>query len=209
MTVVLIAAMLLWLIALVATVKTLRGEGFLRSLQWFLTGLCCAGAAGVLTLLVLLLQAFHAFTAETPVATVRATRISSQEFELAYLPSGHDEAETQRYRVKGDQWAISGGVVKWHRWVTAAGVPSYHKPMRIGGQYSRVEQQRAEPPTAYDLGSDVDTLWELLYWMDPYLPFIEAVYGSSAYVYIEPNVAQDVYVTPTGYLIKRRSRARP
>jgi len=75
--------------------------------------------------------------------------------------------------------------------------------MRISGQFSRLDQQRARPPTVYPVGPLIDRVWEAFYRADPYLPFVEAVYGSSAYVYVEPGVAQEVYVTSSGYLIKR------
>ena len=83
------------------------------------------------------------------------------------------------------------------------GVRSYHQPRRLSGQCADLERQRAQPPTVYPLAPDVDWIWELAYRLDPYLPFVEAVYGSSAYAYVEAGVTQEVYVTPSGYLIKR------
>jgi hypothetical protein len=76
--------------------------------------------------------------------------------------------------------------------------------MRLAGQFSRLDEQRLHLPTVFPLEPRADRLWEALYWTGSYLPFIDAVYGSSAYVYVEPGMVYDVYVTPSGYLIKRR-----
>ena len=110
---------------------------------------------------------------------------------------------TRIFRLRGDQWTISGGIVKWHPWLTALGLRSYHKPSRVSGQFSELQRQRHNWPTVEALEPDTDRFWEVLYWADPYLPFVEAAYGSSAYVYVEPQWVQEVYVTPSGYLIKR------
>ena len=102
----------------------------------------------------------------------------------------------------------SGGIVKWHSWLTALGLPSYHRAIRVSGQFSRIGMQRAHRPSVYPLGGGVDWLWEMLSRIAPSLPFIEAAYGSSAYVNAEPDGVYQVSVTPTGYLIKR-GRATP
>ena len=94
--------------------------------------------------------------------------------------------------------------------LTALGWKSYHRPMRLSGQFSSAAQQRSHLPTVSVLEPAViDRLWEGAYWADAYLPFVEAVYGSSAYVYVQPGLVQEIYVTPSGYLIKspRQERA--
>ncbi|MBI3321223.1 MAG: hypothetical protein HYZ91_03020 [Candidatus Omnitrophica bacterium] len=114
----------------------------------------------------------------------------------------------QRILLRGDQWVVSGGIIKWHPWLTMLGLKSYHKPMRISGQFSSLERQRLQAPAIYALEPGVDRLWEGLYWVAPSLPFIEAVYGSSAYVSVDPGITQEIYVTPSGYLIKRAHSQR-
>jgi len=162
-------------------------------------GLLCVG-------LTMALRSFEAFADSVKVSEVRCTWVGSKEFTLTYIPFRRGTPKAPKtFRLRGDQWSISGGIVKWHPWLTALGLPSYHKPVWISGQFSRLEQQRAHQPTVWPLAPAADRLWEALYWADPYLPFIEAVYGSSAYVYVEPSVIQEVYVTPSGYLIKRTS----
>ena len=108
--------------------------------------------------------------------------------------------------MRGNQWSISGGIVKWHPWLTAMGLKSYQRPLRLSGQFADLERQRTNFPTVHPLASQTDWVWEWLYRLDPYLPFVEAVYGSAAYAYVEPGVIQEVFVTPSGYVIKRRGQ---
>ena len=184
---------------------TAFGAGLLKMLQQLLAATILACAGLLLSGFLLLVHFFQAFAGETLVATITTRRLSSASFELSYAPSGTGEdARTQKIQLEGDQWWISGGIVKWHPWLTALGLSSYHKPMRLGGQFSHPGTHGQTLQSDFlDLSPGTDWFWEMLYRLDPYLPCIEAVYGSSAYVYVEPRWTQEVYVTPSGYLIKR------
>lgn len=195
-----------WILAVWSAVRVVQGPGAIRRLRRTIDAVVWAGLGSLLGMALVLLHMFHAFSSETLVARVTTARISPERFELAYAPVASGEAPL-RVRLSGDQWMVSGGIVKWHPWLTALGLPSYHRPMRLSGQFSDLAQQRRHLPTVYPLQRGLmDRFWEALYWMDPYLPFVEAVYGSSAYAYAEPGVEQQIYVTPSGYLIKRKSR---
>ena len=172
-----------------------------------MVGVMSGGTGALLGALLLVLHAFHVLAGETLVASVTTQRLSPETFEVTYLPAGAGPSDALRAQLRGDQWAVSGGVVKWHPWLTALGVPNYHKPLRLSGQFARLERLRLEPPSVAAIGPlQEDRLWEALYRWAPALPGIEAVYGSSAYVYVEPRITQEIYVTSSGYLIKR---ARP
>ena len=192
-----------WLLVLWSAVGVLRGPGVLRRVRKLVDAAVCAVLGALLLGILIFLRAFLAFSGETLVAEVRTRRMSPTEFELTYTPAGGGGGRT--VLLQGDQWAVSGGIVKWHPWLTAMGWPSYHKPMRLSGQFSSLEEQRRRRPTIEGLAEPgVDRFWEVAYWADPALPFVEAAYGSSAYAYVEPEAVQEVYVTPSGYLIKRR-----
>ena len=181
----------------------MRGPGVVRRLRWLLAGTGGAGLGVLLGMLWLVLQAFQMFSGETLVARVTTRRLAPEEFELTYAPSEVGLPVTT-VRLRGDQWAVSGGIIKWHPWLTALGLKSYHRPARLAGQFSNLAQQRTQPPTVSSLIPDRDWLWDRLYWLAPVFPFIEAVYGSSAYVFVEPRATFELYVTPSGCLIKRR-----
>ena len=214
------ATALVWLIGLGCWIQVVRGRGLLLKFRHLIAASVVTIIGILLGACLVILHAFQMFSGETLVARVTSRRISPMQFELTYVPAGpHTKRASafgvgadggseleRRVLLEGDQWSVSGGIVKWHPWLTFVGLPSYHKPMRLSGQFSDVAQQRAHLPTVEELSPELDRFWEALYWADPYLPFIEAVYGSAAYAYMEPGVVQEVYVTPSGYLIKRGPR---
>jgi hypothetical protein len=228
MTAVVAATVIVWLLSIFLALSAFRCRGVLRKLRRGAAATLFAGLGVLMGSLLILLNSFLAFTAETPVATITTNPLASDTFEMTYTPAptpnsamhlnklarlvwgpAQESMAPIRMTLRGDQWALSGGVVKWHPWLTALGVPSYHRPMRISGQFSDLDRQRAQPPTVYPIGPPIDRFWEAFYRADPYLPFVEAVYGSSAYAYVESMAVQEVYVTPSGYLIKRGTRHRP
>jgi len=199
------ATLVVWLLCLAALFQVWRARGLVRRLKALLSAALWGMLGTLLASLVLVLTAFQAFSDETLVGRVTTRRLAAHEFELTYTPAtslGRDPLPL-RVSLRGDQWSISGGIIKWHPWLTALGLNSYHKPLRLSGQFADLAQQRAAPPTVEPLDPSIDRLWEALYWADPLLPFVEAVYGSAAYAYVEPNATQEVYVTPSGYMIKR------
>ncbi len=199
------ATVLVWLLTLWLVRGALRANGLGQRLQHGLIALLCAVVGALLGALLLVLHAFHQFTGETLIAQVTCRRLARETFELTYAPRPEPRQEPAlTVSLRGDQWAISGGIIKWHRWLIALGLRSYQKPLRLSGQFSRLEQQRARPPTIHPLAPDVDWYWEAFYRAAPSLPFVDAVYGSSAYVYVEPGGVYEIYVTPSGYVIKRK-----
>jgi len=201
-----------WLFCALGLARALRGGGVVGRLRALLATALWGAAASLLLGLWLFLHTFQAFTGETLIAQVTTRRLAGDAFELTYRPlptrparkaQDGEESGLTRVELRGDQWAISGGIVTWHPWLSLVGVKSYHKPMRLAGQYADVERQRAHAPTVYQFDPAGDRVWDAFYWAHPYLPFVEAVYGSAASVYVEPQLIQEVYATRSGYVIKR------
>ena len=197
------------LIGLFAVFGALQNQGLLGRLRRAVMGCACLLIGTLCLSLSMALHAFRTFTYSTSVAEVHCKWVGPRLFELTYqeVRDGKLTAPST-VRLRGDQWAISGGVVKWHPWLTALGVPSYHKPTRLSGRYADVAEERMSLPTAFELNGGMDRTWEWFYRAAPMLPFVEAVYGSSAFVYVNPAVCFEVLVTPSGYLIERH-RAKP
>ena len=203
MTIFIVVTGLAWLIACGWWIGVVRVQGVVKKFQYLIQAVVFTLLSLLLSTILIVLHAFQAFSGETLVAQVTAKRLAAQEFELTYLPIGKPGSAAIHATLEGDQWMISGGLVKWHPWLTMFGMKSYHKPLRLSGQFSDAAMQRDHLPTLALLTSASDHFWEALYWADPYLPFVEAVYGTAAYAYVEPGVIQEVYVTPSGYMIKR------
>lgn len=191
-------------LALFAAVRAFAVRGIVKRLRWFLAALLFACAAVALGMSLAVIRVFNVLSEKTPVAIVSLHAVSSDEFDLFYSQmDGPETASGQTFRLKGDQWSVSGGIIKWHPALTLLGLKSYQKPLRISGQYASLARQRANYPSVFALSDSADRLWEAVYRLGPFLHFIEAVYGSSAYAYADPQFTYQVYATPTGYMIKR------
>ncbi len=193
-------------------IGVVRGYGLMAKLRYLLLAMVF-GTFGSLCLgLELALHAFQAFEASAPVAEVRTRWVGEQAFELTWTPVKDNIWErpvAQTFQLKGDQWAVSGGIVKWAPWLTAIGFASYHKPTRISGRYVNTVEETQTAPTAYDLNGGMDSLWWWFYRMTPYLPFIHATYGSTAYTFANPAIVCEVSITPSGYMIASTRPQRP
>ncbi len=146
------------------------------------------------------LRIYQVFTQETLVAQVHCVPTTQADrFHLYYRPVQGPPGE---YLLDGDQWALDGEILKWDARLMLVGFQTLQKPTRISGRYADVARHIAHRPSAFALNGGVDVTWRLLQAAGRYWPGVEAVYGSSAYVTVEPGVLCGVYATPFGYLIK-------
>ena len=178
--------------------------GVLAIIQRVGAGLICVLFGGLWVLLGLTLRSFDTFTRTSRVAQAECRRIGPQAFELVYVSFKNEQPQDPKtFRLTGDQWAISGGVVTWRPWLTVLGLPSYHKPTRLSGRFANTAEEISHPPSAFDLNGGTDVLWQWLYEASAWLPVIEAAYGSSAFVPAQPGWRYDVLISHSGYLIHR------
>ena len=159
----------------------------------------CALAAGALALA---LRTYAVFTREEPVATVECTPLHGMppHFQLHYTPAGHSAPQT--FELVGDQWMVSGEILKWHPWLNLVGFRTVHKPTRVSGRFANVALERALQPTAFDLNGGAGWCWSWLHRHDHWLPLVEAVYGNSVYTFANAHRTFTIYITPSGYLVK-------
>ena len=163
---------------------------------------------GLVLGLALALRAYRAFSGTTQVAEVRCRWTGPEAFDLTFAPVRDGRlGPPQTFHLRGAQWTVSGGIVKWHPWLTVCGLPSYQKLTRLSGRFATVAQETAAPPTAFALNGGDDPMWWWFYRADPWLPFVEATYGSAAFLPCDPSTVTDVLVSPSGYLLKRRPRS--
>ena len=157
-----------WFLSAWCAIRAARVRGILRKLRALLAAALTAALGLLLGALLIVLHLFYAFTGEALVARIRTQPTGPDTFELLYQPT---EARTLPVRatLRGDQWSVSGGIVKWHPWLTALGLASYHRPTRLSGQFSSLRRQQAEPQAVQALGP-ADRVWEALYGAPRALP---------------------------------------
>lgn len=173
----------------------------LKNLFWLFVFFLTLAGIGLL----MGLRSYRVFTHVELVAAVRcqtAGQGSPRGFVLWVVPVVKGMPHpAKRFPMQGDQWAIGGDFLKWYPWVNWFGVKNCHKLTRLSSRYLKAEDELNRPRTAYDLNGGTDLLWQCLYRVSQWIPFVEAVYGNSAYIPATPG-QWGLYVTLSGYLLK-------
>lgn len=153
----------------------------------------------------LALRGYGLLTAEAPVATVQARRLGPQWFGVRVdFPDGtHRSAE-----LHGDEWQLDARVIKWAPRVVALGAQPLFRVDRLSGRYRDATQAGATLPTIVALNTDsVVDLWRLKQNFPHWLPWIDADYGSAAFLPLVDGGTYTVTISPLGGLVARPADA--
>lgn len=145
-----------------------------------LSGLLMISLAILIGAVALNLYGYHQLNSEQPVAELRFEAQAPQRFLVYVLLTN---AYAQVYDLRGDEWQVDARILKWHGLAVLAGMPSLYRLERLSGRYRDLVQERKAPRTVYTLdpGRGMD-LRAVIKKYDQWLPWIDAVYGSAAYL---------------------------
>ena len=135
------------------------------------------------------------------VAIVECAGKKDKFLDVKFFPDTEKQL-IRRLPFDADEWVIEGRIVKWKPLLGVFGVNNYYKLERISGRYFDIEKEKHLPRQVYALCESPDKIWLLLYKYQKLLPFIDAVYGNSAFIRFEPGAKYQVYITSTGFMIK-------
>src|SRR5258708_27931739 len=94
------------------------------------------------------LRTYQRLSFEQPAGELQFTRTGEREFNaILTYPSG----ERASFALRGDEWQVDARVLKWHAFANLVGFDTAYRLERIGGRYTRIEDERAETPTGYAL----------------------------------------------------------
>ena len=179
-------------------------KGVLKKIRFFLIGALFAILGGILFVTVMCIKGLDAFSNEMLIAQATCKWTGKNEFDLIITQfSKRSPPKTELFHLSGDQWLVGGEIIKWHPWLTSLGIPSYYKLTRLSGRYSDIRQEDESPSSSFILNGGEDPAWSIFFRLDPYLPFVDAVYGSAAFVSVEPDKTFGIYANYSGYLIKK------
>jgi hypothetical protein len=174
-----------------------RGRSLHRGL-WMLVFLLVAALGGLLGTSVI---GYRRLTEEIPVATLTARQLGPQDFSLRVdFPDGsHQTGE-----LKGDEWQLDARVIKWTPRAVTLGAQPLYRVDRLSGRYRDAAKAQATLPSVVDLGADspVD-LWQLKQKFPQWLPWIDADYGSAAYLPLIDGANYRATLSPLGGLVAR------
>lgn len=149
----------------------------------------------------LALRGYRLLTAEEPVATLVARKTAPQQFALRIdFPDGSHQSAALR----GDEWQLDARVIKWTPRAIELGARPLYRVDRLSGRFHDATQAAAAAPSVVDLsGESILDLWQLKRLYPQWLPWIDADYGSAAYLPLVDGASYRVTLSATGGLIAR------
>jgi len=171
----------------------------------FLLSVCVVLFGLFLLMLVMFVRTYEVFTREKPVARIHCVTVESQDYSmvLRFSPlTERGEGAAAVYRLKGDQWAVGGHILRWHPWLNVLGLDTGYRITRLEGRYLHAEDEPPEVRTVYDLGERrMQRFWEWLYRYHEDVPLVKAAYGSTVYTFPDKDKVFIVAVTSSGFTV--------
>lgn len=161
--------------------------------------LSAAGAA-----LLFNVYTYQRLSFEQPIAELRFERIAPQHFRV-FLQT--QDGNAQRYDLRGDEWQLDARILKWHGIANLMGVDAAYRLERLGGRYRLVKLERTAPRTVYRLSDPrgID-LWALARRYPQWLPGVDALYGSAAFLPMADDARFAVSHSQSGLIARPMNR---
>src|SRR6267142_6839213 len=197
----------LGLILIVAGLTALFGLHPLRFMTRTLLGLLLISLGVLEGTITIGIQGYRALTQEDLAARISVRPYAPQRFTAKLLfPDGHEE----NYSISGDEIYVDARILKWHVLANMLGLTTAYELDRIGGRYREVGQERSAPRSLYPLGKEKPVDVFALTKRYPFLEhFVDATYGSAAFVPVGEPAELDLRVSTTGLLIRPAPAKQP
>ncbi|RFA26176.1 hypothetical protein CAI21_17765 [Alkalilimnicola ehrlichii] len=193
-------ALLGMLFSLVAYFR-LKRRRFLAAGGNGITACCLLSLAGLGFAVGLNLHTYQRLTHEQPVATLEFRELAPRQY-LARL-SLPESDEVLLFEIYGDEWQLDARILKWQGIATVLGFDTQYRLERIAGRYQDVEGERSQPRSVYALSDDAGVdLWRLARDNQRWLPWVDAYYGSAAYLPMREGAQYQIAVTQSGLVAR-------
>lgn len=165
------------------------------------TGCCALMLGGALVAVALNLHTYQRLTHEQSVAEIVFRQFEPNAFGATLSPSG--EGEARRFVIRGDEWQVDARVLKWHGLANLLGLDAHYRLERLSGRYASLSAEREEARTVYALSEhDGVDLWSVANQYGKWLPFVDAIYGSAAYLPMANGAHFEISVTQAGLIAR-------
>lgn len=175
--------------------RRLRGSlRLLLAMVWLLLALASAGLGWSL-------RGYRTLNTEVPVVAVDARILSPQRWTLNLSwPDG----STRQVQVAGDAFRVEAVVLKWKLPALLAGAPPLYRLDRLDGRYDDPAQEAEAPRTVIDFRqAGAFDLLTLAKQYPQWLPEVDTVFGSGAFLPLVDQGHYDVSLMRSGALVAR------
>jgi hypothetical protein len=151
------------------------------------------------------LVGYRRLAAEALVATLDTRQLGPQRYAVDIeLPDGSRQAT----ELSGDEWELDAHVIKWDVRAVVLGAPPLYRLDRVSGRYRDAAQEASAPKSIAVLSSPARLdLWQMKQRFPQWLPWIDADYGSGAYLPLVDGGRFKVTLAAAGGLVARPSDA--
>lgn len=176
-----------------------RRRPLLARLRRGLAAAICLMLASLVSLLGVSLLGYARLLADAPVAEVVVQQLGPQRFEVELTtPQGR----RQRFELRGDEWQLDARVLRWKLPAALAGAPPMYQLERLSGRYRDTRQELEGPRSVHALAPPgALDLWTLRQQFPQWLPFVDADFGSGAYLPMLDGARYQVSLSPRGGLV--------
>jgi hypothetical protein len=147
------------------------------------------------------LRGYRLLGEESPVVTLDARILSPQRWAVTLAwPDG----SSRTANVAGDAWRVEALVLKWKLPALLSGLPPLYRLDRLSGRYDDPAEEASAPRTVIDLRqTGAFDLVTLAREHPGWLPMVDTVYGSGAYLPLVDGGHYTVSLMRTGALVAR------
>jgi hypothetical protein len=193
----------LGLTAVLCFIAAVRSAGRGRLASGLFRGLIGAVAllmAGAALLVSTSLRSYQRLSAEQPAGALQFTRIGSRQFNGVFtLPSG----DSTEFELRGDEWQVDARLLKWRGLADLLGFDAGYRLDRISGRYTNIDDERTQPRTVYALNPPARLdLWKLVHRYHAWVPWVDALYGSAAFLPMADGARYSLSVSPSGLIAR-------
>jgi hypothetical protein len=204
-TALIVVCALLGLLFLVASVRRLRRRRVMGGMAHGATALILFLLAAVAVLIGSNLKTYQRLSYEQPAGELQLSRTGERQFNAVLSYPGGERAN---FELRGDEWQVDARVLKWRAFANLIGFDTAYRLERIGGRYSNIEDERAQPRTVYALNTAgrVDP-WELIHRYHSWVPWMDALYGSATYLPMSDGALYEIKVSQSGLVARPLNQA--
>jgi hypothetical protein len=151
------------------------------------------------------LLTYQRLSFEQAAGELQLTRTGDREFNASLTyPSGARAS----FALRGDDWQIDSRVLKWHAFANLVGFDTVYRLERIGGRYTRVEDERSQPRSVYSLNPPqlIDP-WDLVHRYHSWVPWMDALYGSATFLPMADGALYEIKVSQSGLVARPLNEA--
>lgn len=164
-------------------------------------GCCALLLGGALVAVAFNLYTYQRLTFERTVADITFREFEPKGYGVTLNTEGGEAP--RRFVIRGDEWQIDARVLKWHGVANLVGLDSHFRLERLSGRFADLDVEREGPRTVYALTPGVGLdVWEIAKRYERWVPLVDAVYGSAAYLPMANGARFEISITQTGLIAR-------